>query len=146
MSKQVLVITKPDKTRHIAPLENEAILKSMNNRLAEGSKWKIEKMDEADAEKLDWIDESIVTGAEAVTQNEDLKKEVESKDAEIEELRKQLAALQASKPAPAPEPAKAADVIEKINAAQNAEEVDALIAGETRKTVLDAAEKKKASF
>jgi len=41
---------------------------------------------------------------------------------------------------------KAKEVIELISIAATAEDVDALIAGDTRKTVLDAAEAKKKSF
>ena len=61
----VLVIRKPDKTIHKVPLDNKAALISYNNRLPAGLKWKFEEIEEEEAMKLPFIDESYVTVAEA---------------------------------------------------------------------------------
>lgn len=69
---------------------------------------------------------------------EAISKVLSEKDAEIEALKAQLAATTNIKQL---EPA--FEVIAKINSAKTIEQVNELIAGDTRKTVLDAAEKAK---
>jgi hypothetical protein len=137
--EKVLVIRKTDKTIHKVPLSNKASLMAYNNLQPEGKKWKFEEMDEDEAAKLPFIDESYVTAAEAQDKAKELENVVGEKDARIAELE----ALLAAKNAPQE---KAELVIEKINACKNADDVNALIVGESRKTVLDAAAKKIASF
>lgn len=134
---KVLVITKSDKTRHVVHLINEATLKAYSNR--NKLNWKFEEMEEAEATKLPYIDETYVSAAEAQTKVVSLESALSEKDAKIAELEKLLAEKTKV-------PAKAEEVIAKINEATTAAQVDELIAGESRKTVLDAAEKKKASL
>jgi FMN-dependent NADH-azoreductase len=90
---KVLVIRKTDKTIHKVPLSNKASLMAYNNLQPEGKKWKFEEMDEAEAEKLPFIDESYVTAAEAQDKAKELELAVEEKDALIAELNAKLAAL-----------------------------------------------------
>jgi hypothetical protein len=135
----VLVIRKTDKTIHKVALENKARLMAFSNRLPEGQKWKFEEMDEKEADKLPFIDESYVTAAEAQDKAKELEGVVSEKDAKIAELEKLLAAKNA--PAETAEP-----VIVKILSAENAEEVNKISEGDTRKGVIEAAAKKIASF
>lgn len=145
---RVLKITKPDKFIHTAPIENKATLIAYNNRLPDELKWKIEEIDESEVAKLPLRDENHVTnGAEARTA-------LSEKDAKIAALEAQLTELlNKSKTDTKDEDddnggqkATAKEVIGLIEAATTIEQVDGLIAGETRKGVLAAADKKKASF
>jgi hypothetical protein len=88
---KVLVIRKTDKTIHKVPLANKARLLAFNNRNPEGKKWKFEEMDEDEAAKLPFIDESYVTAAEAQDKAKELEITVSEKDAKIAELEKLLA-------------------------------------------------------
>jgi hypothetical protein len=90
MSK-VLVVRKPDKTIHKVPLANKATLMAFNNRLPDAEKWKFEEMEEAEADKLPFIDESYVTAAEAQDKAKELEATVYEKDAKIAELEALLA-------------------------------------------------------
>lgn len=136
---KVLVIRKTDKTIHKVPVENKATLLAFNNRLPEGKKWIFEEMEEEEAEKLPFIDENYVTAAQAQDKAKQLEGIVTEKDARIAELE----ALLAAKNAPI-ETAEA--LIAKINAAQNEDEVKLIAGSDIRKTVIDAAAKKIASF
>lgn len=93
MSK-VIKITKPDKTIHVAPLGVKNRLQAHNNRLPANQKWKIEEIDEEEAKKLPFRDENYVSGAEAQIKVSELQKASAEKDAEIEKLKKKLAALE----------------------------------------------------
>lgn len=101
MANKVLKITKSDKTVHTTPLHNKAFYQGYNNRLPADQRWKLEEIDESEAEKLPFIDNSYVTGSEAVVKNKELENQLSVKDAELEALKAQLAALQ-----PPAEPAK----------------------------------------
>ena len=136
MSK-VLVIRKKDATVRVVPLENKARLLAYNNRLPAADKWTFEEMEEAQASKLEFIDKNYVTPNQALNQNKELAASLSEKEAKIAELEAMLAA----KTAPT-----ATEVIEKINLSETENDVNTLITDETRKTVLDAAAKKIASF
>jgi len=88
---QILVVRKPDKTIHKVPLNNKAALMGYSNRLPSGQKWKFEEMEEEEAEKLPFIDESYVTAAEAQDKAKELEITVSKKDAKIAELEALLA-------------------------------------------------------
>lgn len=83
---KVLVITKADKTRNIAPLVNKAALTAYNNKLAPENKMKIEEMEEEEAEKLAYIDESHITAGEALEKTAELTTQLSEKDQRIAEL------------------------------------------------------------
>ena len=136
---KVLVIRKTDKTIHKVALDNEARLRAFSNRLPEGQRWKFEGMEEEEADKLPFIDESYVTAAEAQDKAKVLEITVTEKDAKIAELEALLAAKNA--------PLETAEtLIVKINAALTEEEVKVIAGADVRKTVIDAAAKKIASF
>jgi len=88
---KVLVIYKTDKTIHKVALSNKAALMAHSNRSRLG--WKFEEMEEAEAEKLPFINPNYVTPAEAVKKLSDLEKSAEEKDLQIAELQKKLAEL-----------------------------------------------------
>lgn len=159
---KVLVVTKPDGTTHVMPLSNKARLQSHNSRLPVGQKWKLEEMDEEQAKEIPFIRKDVVNpgNAQAI---------ISEKDKEIEELKRKLSALQGGagtgtgttadpgadngtngtpggQSGQGEKPATALEAIAKINAAETKEQVEALIENEDRKTVLDAAAKKIASF
>jgi hypothetical protein len=144
MSK-VLVIRKTDKTIHQVPLANKATLMAYNNRLPDAEKWGIEEMEEEEAKKLPFIDEAYVTAAEAQDKAKELAATVEQKDAKILELEAKLAALNAGSNSTDLVLTKSMNVepaVEKINAATTAEEVNAMVAGDTRATIVKAVEAK----
>lgn len=140
---KVLKITKSDKTVHVVPLTNKAFYEAYNRRQKGDKKWKLEEIDEEDAKNMKFIDETHVTPVEAT-------KKLEEKDAEIAALKAQLEALAgagADTGANGAAPQKKAnEVIELIAAATSEEQVNTLIAGDTRKTVIDAADKKIAAL
>lgn len=145
---KVLVIRKPDRTIHQAQLKTKATLMAYNNRLPEGKKWTFEEMEQEEADKLPFIDPDFVSPLDA-------KAKLSEKDAQIAELMAKLDALsngssegnQDTTLPPQLTPALTAEaVILKINAAESEDEVKALILLDTRKTVIDAANKKIASF
>lgn len=158
---QKLVIRKPDRTIHVVDPNNEATLKQYSNRLPVNMRWKFELMDEKDAADLPFIDPHYVTAAEAQTKAIVLEKTVDEQRDEIAKLKEQLALLQKN-PAPGkeaeqstdvnegkdnkPAPIGAKELIDLIGQAKTAEEVDKLIEGESRVTVLKAAADQKASF
>jgi len=88
---KVLVIRKTDKTIHKVPLENKAALMAYSNRLPAGQKWSFEEMDEKEADKLPFIDDSYVAAADAVSKVKTLEGELNEKDEKIKELLAQLA-------------------------------------------------------
>jgi hypothetical protein len=136
---KVLVIRKTDKTIHKVALANKSRLMAFNNRQPEGKKWSFEEMEEAEAEKLPFIDENYVTAAEAQDKAKELEIAVTEKDAKIAELEAMLAAKNAPQE-------KAELVIEKISKAVNEKEVSEIVGEDTRKTVLTAATEKIASL
>ncbi len=155
---KVLVIRKPDRTIHSVSMNNKATLMAFSNRLPVGQKWKFEEMDEEEAAKLPMIDPNYVSAGEASVKLTQLESESKEKDAEIEELKKQLAAMQAGgTPAAAAEnvanvteptvvKGTVAETVAKINMATTIEDVNKLAAGDDRKGVIDAAQKKVASL
>lgn len=139
---KVLVIRKTDKTIHKVNLNNKATLMAYNQRSKLG--WKFEEMEEEEANKLPFIDESYVTAAEAQTKVKQLEAATEEKDAQIAALQAQLAALNGGGGTIVS--LTAIEVIEKIKAATNADEVNTLLGNDERKSVQEAASKKLASF
>lgn len=137
---KVLKITKQDKTTHVSPLSNKAFLEAFNKRQPGEKRWKIEEIDEAEAEKLPFMDESYVTAGEAQKKLEVLAKESEDKDKEIARLKSLLEGNAGS--GTSSEKKTAEEVIALINAATKKEDIEKLIEGDTRKTVNDAAKKK----
>lgn len=144
---KVLKITKSDKTVHVVPMTNKAFYEAYNRRQKGDKKWKLEEIDEEDAKNLKFIDDTHVTPVEAT-------KKLEEKDAEIAALKAKLAKLSGNE-APVDNDAyvnesapfkKATEVIELIAASTSEEQVNTLISGDTRKTVIDAADKKIAAL
>lgn len=131
---KVLVVRKPDRTIHQIPMSNKAKVLGYNNRLARRDQWQIEEMDEEEAAKLPFFDTNYVSPAEAQSK-------IKEKDDKIKELEAKLALLNANQPAET-----ATDKIARINAAESAEAVTAILGNDDRKTVKDAADKMIASF
>lgn len=146
---KVLVIRKPNARIEKVPLANKAALMAYNNKLKPEQRWSFEVMDEDKAAKLPHIDPNYITGAKAVQKVGDLQKAVTEKDNEIEELKKKLAKLSGE---PAADSAKkdyaktVTELVAEIKAAETEDAVNALVADDERKGVLDAAEKQIASF
>lgn len=139
--KSYLKITKADKSVHFAPIGTKAKLTHQNSLRKDSDKYKLEEVELTDEElaKHPKHDNSYVP-ASGNNELALLKKVSESKDKEIEELKRQL-----DEKSSIPQ-AKAADVIAMINEAESAEEVDELLGDDTRVTVVKAAEAKKASL
>lgn len=131
---KVLVIRKPDRTVHQVPVSNKAKILGYNNRLPQKDQWRIEEMDEKEAAKLPYIDKDYVTAADA-------QEKLKEKDNQIKDLEARLKAL-TSKQAPET----ATNKIAQIQAAKTAEDVNAILGDDDRKTVKVAAEKMIASF
>ena len=138
---KVLVVRKTDKTIHVVPLSNKATLMSLNNRSKLG--WTIEEMDEDEAAKLPFIDENYVTPAEAQKIVVKMEATISEKDAEIEKLKALLAEKEGGGSG---KKENVGVVVEKINLATTAEEVDKIVGDDDRAGVLKAAEAKKATF
>lgn len=148
MSK-VLVIRKPDKTVHSVPLSNKSRLLAYNKNLPDTHKWTFEEMEEELASKLPFIDESFVSAAEAIIKVKDLEgtlaerqavldsknEELETANAKLAELQKQLAETSSAK-----------EKIALIKAAKSKEEVTNILGDDTRTTVVAAANDMIASF
>jgi hypothetical protein len=146
---KVLKITKADKTVHVVPMVNKAFYQAYNNRQPVSKKWKVEEIDEEDAKNLPFIDESHTSPLEAVQKVSKLQASLADKDAEIEALKAQLASKSGASPdaddstGTAETPTQTAtDKIALINAATTVEQVQALLEGEQRSTVLKAGAKK----
>lgn len=143
---KVLVIRKTDRSIHKVNPSNEATLKAHNNRSKLG--WTFELMDEEEANKLPFIDTAYVTAGEAQEKVKSLEQTNNDNLAKIKEMEEKLAALSGST-GTAPvltSGLSALHGIEAVNNAATAHEVTILTAGETRTTVLKAAEEKIASF
>jgi len=82
----VLKITKPDRSIHIVPLANKAATLRYNNRLPAELKWKIEEIDEKEADKLPGFDKDYIPMSEAQSKLPQLEKLVSEKDRKIAEL------------------------------------------------------------
>jgi len=90
---KVLVIRKPDRTIHKVPIANKAVLMNLNNKKEEGKKWKIEEMDEEEADKLPFIDENYISPTQAVDKVKEQDLVIADKDNKIAELEAKLAML-----------------------------------------------------
>ncbi len=149
---KVLVIRKQDKTIHISPIENKASLLAYNNKQSEGTKWKIEEMDEDEAAELPYIDESYVSAAEAVSKSKALTALVNQKDEALSQKDQLIAEMEAkiaaltSNGADTTKTDTAIELIEKINNAATEVEVNELLGTDERKTVIAAAEKRIAAL
>lgn len=155
-----LKITKSDGTVHFVPFsaQAQARYEKSNTRLTDKMKIETVTQEQMDAD----IAAKRILDPSFRKSKQDLLAENKSKDDEIAKLKEQLAAksapvataVVANENADAENAAAsgtgtgttAADLIEKINSAESVEQVDALIEGESRKTVLNAAEKKKAEL
>lgn len=82
----VLKITKPDRSIHIVPLANKAATLRYNNRLPAELKWKIEEIDEKEADKLPGFDKDYIPMREAQNKLPQLQQLVDEKDKKIAEL------------------------------------------------------------
>ncbi len=148
MSK-VLVIRKPDRTIHAVPLSNKPRLLAHNRNLPDNLKWTFEEMDEEEAAKLPFIDESFVTAAQAILKVKDLEgtladrqAALDSKNEELESANEKLAELQKL----LADTSSAKDKIALIKAAKSKEEVTTLLGDDIRTTVVAAANDMIASF
>lgn len=86
----VLKITKPDRSIHIVPLANKAATLRYNNRLPAELKWKIEEIDQKEADKLPGFDKDYIPMREAQSKLPQLEKLVSEKDRKIAELMAKL--------------------------------------------------------
>lgn len=136
-----LRITKTDGTVHFVPWSQPALNRynKTNQRLTD--KMKIEEV--TPAEMQEDIKNKKILDPSYRKNKADLVADNKAKDAEIERLRAQLAEKNTDTGAAAPVKLSAADAIAKINAATTVEEVDAVLVGETRTSVIGAADKKK---
>lgn len=143
---KVLVVRKPDRTVHVVPLNNKALLMGMNHRLPVSHKMKFEEMEEKEALALPFFDENYVSPALAQEKLKEVEGDLKEKDSKIAELEAQLAKLLAAQQpdkADDAKPATAPEIIEAIKAAKTIEEVKAYATeGETRTTVLNAITKR----
>jgi hypothetical protein len=135
---KVLKITKPDKTVHTAPLNNKAFYQAFNHRLSADKKWKIEEIDESEANDLPFRDKNFVTGLEALKKVEDQAKILVEKDDKIAQLESELAAKKAGK--------LPADLLVSLLANASAEQIEVLTKDDERKTVKEAADKRLAEL
>lgn len=157
---KVLVVTKPDGTTHIMPVANKASLMSYNSQLKNpAEKWKFEEMDEEEAQKLPYKRTDFVSPVNAQAKLAEKDAEIarlkalldEKKGATTEDTGAAYNATDGGAPFIPPasgnaEKATALEMIELINKAESEDAIQALIENESRKTVLEAAAKKKASF
>jgi hypothetical protein len=137
----VLMVTDYAGRLHIMPLGNKPFFQS-RNKTVKSKQYVFREMEEKAAyefnEKNKGVDPDFITAKKAVNV-------IQDKDAEIERLKAQLAALQAKPAEKAGDTA--VEVIARIKAATTVEELSALIVpGETRKTVLDELAKKSAEL
>ena len=146
MSK-VLKVTKDDGTIHIVPISNKSSLMHQNNLRPANRKWTLEEIDEKDAQNLPWKDKEFVpASAKAV---------VDAKNAEIAELQRKLAEAEAKAKGSSEGTYQNGSGDEKLSTAVNAtdaiavigtlatvEEINAYINGDSRATVVKAANAK----
>ncbi len=141
----VLKITKADKTVHFVPLSSKSFFEGRNNLLPVEKRSKIEEVDESEAENFKGFkDPDFYPGVDTA---------LAEKNAEIEELKRQLAEAKANQgadntanaaaggtAAPALSRAgNATDAIATIATLNTVDEVNAFTAGEERATVVKAA-------
>ena len=136
---KLLVIRKPDKTIHKIPMSNKAAAMAFSNKLPAGLKWKFEEMEEEDALKLPFLDTKYITASDAQSVVKEKDQLISDKDKQIAELEAKIAALSAGSET-------ATQKIDRINAADSADTVKEILGADDRKTVIDAAAKKTASF
>lgn len=131
MEKNILKVTKSDGSIHFVPNNspNKAMYELHNSKMP--NKVVVEEITTDEMNEL--ITAGSLVNQTLAKKKEDLVSENALKDKRIAELEAQLAASKK-------EDAKV--VIEKINAAQTADEVKVLIEGENRKSVTDAAAKR----
>lgn len=142
---KVLVVSKTDRTRHVVPLDNKAILMGMNHRLPATHKMKLEVMEEEEALKLPFIDPNYISPAHAQDKLKEVEGELQEKDSQIAELEAKLAALLAQQSATKTDPAKpltAPEAIEAIGKTETVEAAKAFLENESRVTVVAAATKR----
>lgn len=146
---KVLKVTKEDGTIHIVPISNKTSLTHQNNLRPANRKWTLEEIDEKDAQNLPWKDKEFVpASAKAV---------VDAKNAEIAELQKKLAEAEAKAKANGGSEGtegngsgdenlstsvNATEAIAVIGTLATVEEVNAYINGDSRATVVKAANAK----
>lgn len=129
MSK-VLVVTDYAGGLHITPLGNKNYYVKQN-KLIKTKQFGLQEMEEDVAQKFVEDNKGIDPKYVPAT---DSRKVIADKDAQIEALQKQVAALQVDTSS-----VTAKDLIEKIKAATTVEEVKGLAGGDTRATVIAAA-------
>lgn len=145
MSKTYLKVTKDDGTIHIVEKSIESQIKAQNNLRPSNRKWTIEEVSEEEAKNQPWKETNFVPAA--------AKAVVAEKDAKIAELQKKLAEAEAKANAnPADSNAgndekfatgvNATDAIAVIGTMQTVEEVNTYLNGDTRATVVKAANAK----
>ncbi|HRH60147.1 MAG TPA: hypothetical protein PL045_06225 [Chitinophagaceae bacterium] len=133
MSK-VLVVTDYSGVLHITPLGNKPYYERQNNK-NKSRAFLFREMEEKEA--IDFVAKNKGTDPDYV-RPQDLQKVLNNKDSEIESLKAKLAALEAS----SAQPPSANELVTKINASDSVDEIKKLAEGDTRKTVIDAAEKR----
>lgn len=137
----VLLVTDYAGQLHITPIGNKAFYQN-RNKIVKTKQYKFREMSEEDANafvvKNKGADPEHLTAQKAAGM-------INDKDAEIAALKKQLEELQAGKAKK--EYADTADVvIAKIIAAETIDQVDELVKDDERKTVVNAADKKRAEL
>lgn len=146
MSKTYLKVTKDDGTIHIVEKSIESQIKAQNNLRPSNRKWTIEEVSEEEAKNQPWKETNFVPAA--------AKAVVAEKDAQIAELQKKLAEAEAKanggastegplgKETKFATDANATDAIAVIATLQTVEEVNTYLNGDTRATVVKAANAK----
>lgn len=148
MSKKALVVRKPDRTVHVVPLGNKSYLQAQNNRLPADKRLRFEEMDEEEALKLPFFDENYISPSAAQDKLKVVENDLLEKDTRIAELEAKLAEMEQRQAKGAENTQKqggtitAVELIDQIGKEENVDVVKALLDGETRKTVIDAANKR----
>lgn len=147
--KQVLKITKPDKSVHFGEVSTKSKLQFQNTLKKPEERLHLEvvEMTEKEIAAHPGFDSSFVpVGKSGNTSAElaELKKKLASETGEKEDLQKQIADLEAK--VLNPPTVSAAQLVVMIDVAMSAQEVDELVGEDTRVSVTKAAVKRKAEL
>lgn len=144
--RKYLKITRPDKTVHFGEPSTHSKLTFQNTLKKPEEKLKLEivEMTEKEVATHPGFDDTytpVAKGSGDAAELAKLKKDLESQNGTNEELKKQIAELEAK--AKTPPTVNAQQAIAMINEATTAEEVDEIVGEDTRVAVTKAAIKKK---
>lgn len=146
MAKKLLV-TKDDGTNHVVETSIRTQLEHQNNLRPANRRWTFKEIDESEVPNIKYKQENFVPASAA--------KVVAAKDAEIAQLKAQLEKLQTAGDSTVENPetktnlslnGSVKDAVAHIAALSTVADVEAYIAGETRTTVVKAANEKVAEL